>query len=49
MDGLCSAYREIFKLHDVVHDVNSEMIKKKIRENIPDVEFGRPKDGKNLK
>ena len=43
MDELCSTYSVIPKLHDVTDvDVNPEMIKKKICENIQDEEFNHP-------
>ena len=43
MDVLCSTYREILKMDNVTDvDVKPEMIKKKILENIEDVEFSRP-------
>ena len=41
MDVLCSTYREIFKMHATI-DVKPEMIKKKILENIEDMDFSRP-------
>lgn len=43
----CNTYRKVLKLHSFADvDVHPEMIKKKIRDNIQDVEFSRPKENR---